>query len=249
MRSVDLSIEEELLALETGMLDPSAFPHPEHVRLAYGMLERYPFGEAVTRFSGGVRLLAAKGGRPEVYHETITVAFLALINERRARARSRNWPEFKANNADLFDKRCLEKWYGTEKLGSELARQTFCLPGPIAEDATSRVFSPRKWPNQSQAIGWYAAIFSAYIIWSSFLSLQSHGRRTGVGLLALIEIAAALFFVFRRTRLLGLGILLAVFAVATVADFAHGGVPVRFLFYAASALLVVWLVRPRSVSQ
>jgi hypothetical protein len=249
MTSVDLSIEEELLALETGALDPSAFPHPEHVRLAYGMLGRYPFGEAVTRFSGGLRLLAAKGGRPEVYHETITVAFLALINERRARAGSRNWPEFETNNADLFDKRCLEKWYGAEKLGSDLARQTFCLPGPIAEDAASTVSSPRKWPNQSQAIGWYAGIFSAYIIWSSFLTLQSHRQEAGVRLLALVEIAAAFFFVFRGTRLLGLGILLAVFAVATVADFAHGGVPFRFFFYAASALLVVSLVRQQSVSQ
>ena len=121
---------EELIALETAALDPSAFPHQEHVRLGYGMLERYPFGEAVSRFSRGVKLLAAKAGRPEVYHETITVAFLAVIGERRARAHSKNWTEFKANNSDLFDKRCLGKWYGAEQLGSELARRTFCLPKP-----------------------------------------------------------------------------------------------------------------------
>ena len=119
---------EELASLETAALDPSAFPHREHVRLAYGMLERYPFGEAVARFSRGVKLLAAKAGRPEVYHETITVAFLAVIGERRARAASKSWTEFKANNADLFDQRCLGKWYEAEQLGSELARRTFCLP-------------------------------------------------------------------------------------------------------------------------
>jgi hypothetical protein len=119
---------EELRALETGTLDPNAFPHSEHVRLGYKMLERYSFGEAVARFSRGVKLLAAKAGRPEVYHETITVAFLAVIGERRARARSNNWTEFKANNSDLFDKRCLGKWYGSDQLGSELARRTFCLP-------------------------------------------------------------------------------------------------------------------------
>ena len=119
---------DELRALETGALDPRKFPHQEHVRLAYGMLERYPFGEAVSRFSRGVKLLAAKAGRPEIYHETITVAFLAVIGERRARARSNNWPEFKANNSDLFDKRCLGKWYGADQLESDLARRTFCLP-------------------------------------------------------------------------------------------------------------------------
>lgn len=124
----EAATEKELIALETGGLDPRAFPHPEHVRFAYGMLERYPFGEAVSRFSRGVKLLAAKAGRPEIYHETITVAFLALIGERRARAECEDWSEFKANNSDLFDKRCLEKWYGAEQLGSDLARRTFCLP-------------------------------------------------------------------------------------------------------------------------
>jgi hypothetical protein len=118
----------ELLALETGALDPKAFPHPEHVRFAYAMLERYPFGEAITRFSRGLKLLAAKAERPEIYHETITVAFLALIGERKARTQDESWSEFKANNGDLFDKRCLEKWYGAEQLGSDLARRTFCLP-------------------------------------------------------------------------------------------------------------------------
>ena len=130
MRSVEAATAEELIALETGALDPSAFPHPEHVRFACGMLARYPFGEAVARFSRGIKLLAAKAGRPEVYHETITVAFLALINERRAGTKWEDWGEFTASNSDLFDKRCLEKWYDTEELGSDLARRTFCLPRP-----------------------------------------------------------------------------------------------------------------------
>jgi hypothetical protein len=137
MKSAEESIEDQLLALETGALDPARFPHPEHVRLAYEMVGRYPFGEAVTRFSRGLRLLAAKAGRPEVYHETITIAFLALINERCARAKHTGWREFKTNNSDLLDKRCLEQWYDSEQLGSDLARQTFCLPRPrVANPAT-----------------------------------------------------------------------------------------------------------------
>ena len=128
MNSAELSVEDELTALETGALDPARFPHPEHIRLAYEMLARYPFGEAVTRFSRGLKLLAAKAGRPEVYHETITVAFLALINERRAREGALDWSLFRTANADLFDKRCLQKWYTAEQLASDLARRTFCLP-------------------------------------------------------------------------------------------------------------------------
>ena len=104
------------------------------------MLGRYGFGEAAARFGHGLKLLAAKAGKPQVYHETITVGFLAVINERRARGANRGWREFEAANPDLFDKRCLEKWYGAEHLATDLARQTFCLPTlPRAPQVQPRV--------------------------------------------------------------------------------------------------------------
>lgn len=119
---------EELRAFETGALDPAKFPHAEHIRLGFEMLARHPFGDAVMRFSRGLKLLSAKAGRPQLYHETITVAFLALINERRVRGLPQTWSEFQRTNGDLFDKRRLEKWYSAEQLASDLARKTFCLP-------------------------------------------------------------------------------------------------------------------------
>ncbi|HEX8280101.1 MAG TPA: hypothetical protein VF551_01885, partial [Chthoniobacterales bacterium] len=122
------TVEEELIALETGALDPADFPHREHVRLAFEMLGRYPFDEALTRFLRGLRFLTAKAGKPELLHVTITVAFLALIAERRATAHTLTWSDFIAANADLLDKHVLEQWYSPEQLQSELARTTFCLP-------------------------------------------------------------------------------------------------------------------------
>src|SRR5213082_736692 len=104
MKRGESSVEDELVALETGALDPARFPHPEHVRLGYEMLGRYAFSEALARFARGLRLLAAKAGRPEVYHETITVAFLALLGERRAAGRYADWTAFKTNNGDILDK-------------------------------------------------------------------------------------------------------------------------------------------------
>ncbi|MEY2502706.1 MAG: hypothetical protein QOI07_3040 [Verrucomicrobiota bacterium] len=118
----------DLRAFESGAIDPARFPHAEHVRVGYEMLSRYSFGEAITRFSRGLKLLAAKAGKPQVYHETITVAFLALINERRAGGGAQGWSEFKRMNGDLLDKGCLEKWYSAGQLASDLARRTFCLP-------------------------------------------------------------------------------------------------------------------------
>lgn len=92
------------------------------------MLSRHAFGEAVLRFSAALKLLTTKAGKPEVYHQTMTVAYLAIISERRARGGSQTWDEFIAANADLLEKNCLARWYSDEELKSEIARTTFVLP-------------------------------------------------------------------------------------------------------------------------
>jgi len=124
------SVEDELRALEAGEIDPDLFPHREHVRLAFEMLRRYPFAEAALRFGNGLRRLTSKAGKPEIYSETITIAFLALIGERRAGMRSNEWPAFIAANSDLEDKNILERWYDAAEMKSEVARRTFVLPQP-----------------------------------------------------------------------------------------------------------------------
>ena len=74
---------------------------------------------------------AAAHGKPNLYHETITWAFLLLIRERMARTECQEtWPEFAASNGDLlsWEDNVLKKYYRTETLGSELARTTFLFP-------------------------------------------------------------------------------------------------------------------------
>ena len=128
MLTSDSCVAVELADLEHGRLDPKQFPHREHVRLAFEMVGRYSFPEALARFSKGLRQLAVKSGRPEAYHETITAAFLALIGERRLGEHSVNWEQFAEHNADLFDKNLLREWYEPDVLNSALARRTFILP-------------------------------------------------------------------------------------------------------------------------
>lgn len=113
---------------EEGRIDPRHFPHRAHVRVGYELLERHPFPEALLHLARGLRGLAAKAGRPEVYHETITAAFLALIAERRLRGSYVNWEDFAARNPDLLRKELLEDWYEPALLQSSVARQTFVLP-------------------------------------------------------------------------------------------------------------------------
>jgi hypothetical protein len=121
-------VEEELLALEEGRLDPATFPHREHVRLGFEMLRRHSFAEAAVRFTRGLRAITAKAGRPEVYNETITIAFLALIGERLARGPKLDWARFISDNPDLAEKNILERWYEADVLKSATARSTFLLP-------------------------------------------------------------------------------------------------------------------------
>jgi hypothetical protein len=99
-----------LADFEADRIDPARFSHREHVRVSYELLERHPFPEALLHLARGLRQLAAKAGRPEVYHETITAAFLALIAERRLSGNYWSWEDFAARNPDL------------------MARATFVLP-------------------------------------------------------------------------------------------------------------------------
>jgi hypothetical protein len=113
---------------EEGRIDPAQFPHRAHVQVSYELLERHAFPEALLHLARGLRRLAAAAGRPEVYHETITAAFLALIAERRLRAQYAGWDDFAVRNSDLFEKTLLAEYYEPAVLRSPLARETFILP-------------------------------------------------------------------------------------------------------------------------
>jgi len=130
-----MSDDQFIAAFEAGLLASENFHHQEHVRMGFLYMSRFPVLEGVGRFSEGLRRLAAKCGRPNLYHETITWAFLLLIRERLARAlehrgRLPSWDEFAADNRDLLrgKDQILKQYYRDETLKSELARKTFIMP-------------------------------------------------------------------------------------------------------------------------
>ena len=120
--------DAELERFEAGDVDPAAFDHTAHVRLAFEMCERYPFHIALARYATGLQRVAASLGRPEKYHATVTVAFLALVAERRVRTGVGDWESFAAAAPDLLDRRALLRWYDPAQLADEVARATFVLP-------------------------------------------------------------------------------------------------------------------------
>jgi nitroreductase len=124
--------DEALLdAFEAAAFAPGSFHHRHHVRVAWALLERRDVLDVLQRFSAGLRRLAAAAGKPGLYHETITWAFVLLVHERRASAGHEDWTAFAERNADLLEWKpsVLEKRYYTEKtLWSARARSSFVLP-------------------------------------------------------------------------------------------------------------------------
>jgi hypothetical protein len=122
--------ELELARFVRGELDPRAFPHREHVRMAFEMLRRHSFVETALHYSQALRTMTEKIGKPEVFHQTLTIAFLSLIAERMHTGGAHDFDSFAASNPDLMDKSAVARCYPPERLALDAARRTFILPGP-----------------------------------------------------------------------------------------------------------------------
>ena len=111
-----------------GEIDPAAFPHREHVRMAFELLRRCNFAEAAWLYSRALRCMSAKAGKPQAFHQTTTIAFLALIAERMERSGAADFAELERAYPEILDKTALARWYCAAQLASDIARRTFVLP-------------------------------------------------------------------------------------------------------------------------
>ena len=133
---IALADDAFVTAFENATIADDAFRHADHVRLAWIYLRRLSFLEATRTYRRGLRRFATAHGAPTKYHETVTRAFLILINERLHGAdegRELDWPEFAHQNPDLLKFRdgALFEYYGPEVLESKVAREIFVLPKPV----------------------------------------------------------------------------------------------------------------------
>jgi hypothetical protein len=130
--------KEFIAGFESGALSNEHFHHADHVRMAFLYLSRYPVLEAIERFSASLARFAAAKGKPQLYNETVTWAFLLLIRERMARAaHPQTWAEFIQVNSDLLVWKggILQKYYRDETLASDLAKKVFLFPDKITDRA------------------------------------------------------------------------------------------------------------------
>jgi hypothetical protein len=125
-------IETDLARFVRGDCDPRNFPHREHARMAFEMLRRHSFPETLLHYSQGLRRMTTRAGKPEAYHETITVAFLSLIAERMDEAG--DFDSFALRNPDLFERDVLARWYRPERLATLARGEPSCCPSPSPDD-------------------------------------------------------------------------------------------------------------------
>jgi hypothetical protein len=117
-----------LAALEAATLPPDEFNHASHVRAGYLYLRGAAFPQATAAMCATIARYSRAIGKPDRYHETVTVAFMALINERMRREGDRGgWRQFCAANPQLFRPDALLAYYPRAVLESTQARSTFTL--------------------------------------------------------------------------------------------------------------------------
>jgi len=121
--------DEFLAAFEQCSLEERSFGHAAHVRAAYLYLRAGDFEAALVRMRVALRRYVAALGKANRYHETITVAYLALIRQRLfERGDGGGWQGFALQNPELLDRDFLLRFYPKAQLQSELARRIFVLP-------------------------------------------------------------------------------------------------------------------------
>jgi hypothetical protein len=114
------------------------FRHRQHLQVAWWLLRNEPLLAAMPRFIDGLRRYAASIGQAQIYHETMTWAYLLFVHDRLERAgRQRSWDEFERDHPELFTRELVHAYWKPETLQSPLARRTFIFP-----DASAPASSP-----------------------------------------------------------------------------------------------------------
>lgn len=101
--------EAELItAFEAGAISGAEFPHERHVRVAWGLARVHGRDEGLRRMILGIRAMAARAGRPQAYHVTMTRAWFELIAD----------SDDVSASPELFDKTTINRFYSPDRLAA-----------------------------------------------------------------------------------------------------------------------------------
>jgi hypothetical protein len=123
-------------ALERGEVANEDFRHASHLHVAWVYLtESSSTQRAADRMRDTLRRFAAAAGKPEKYHETITLFWLHLLAY--AASREKRLEDVVDANPQLLEKNLLLAYYSAERLFSDVARTSWVQPDlkPLSSDA------------------------------------------------------------------------------------------------------------------
>ena len=144
--------DEALVRLfEAGEAPPGGFHHRDHVRVAWWYLRQDSLAGALARFTDRLQHFARAQGKPQLFHATITTAYMLVIYERlMATAQDAGWEAFAAQHPDLLTWRpsVLDRYYTAETLASDRARQTFVMPDVCVSEQSSGPVTSFQFPER-----------------------------------------------------------------------------------------------------
>jgi CDP-diacylglycerol--glycerol-3-phosphate 3-phosphatidyltransferase len=115
---------EFLRAFHQCELPASWFRHGDHLRLAWLHLHRVPPGEALERVRTGIRRFAAHHGAPQLFHETLTTAWVRLL----ATHREPDFAQFMRENEHRLKRDLLYRFWTPDALDSQAAKAAWLAP-------------------------------------------------------------------------------------------------------------------------
>jgi hypothetical protein len=124
-----MSDEEFATAFEACAIPNDLFRHRDHLRLAWIYLRRCGPSLAAARISDAIRKYAVHNGAPEKYHETVTLAWLRLVESAiKCAPEKASFEEILAICPELLEKATLRKYYSSALLASKAARISLIEP-------------------------------------------------------------------------------------------------------------------------
>ena len=150
---IDMNDVELIRALERGEIANESFHHLSHIHVAWVYLsESSSADEAAAKMRETLQKFAASVGKPEKYHETITVFWIQLLHHIRAANVGRSLEEIVEANPQLLEKDFPLEYYSPETLFSDRARGFWIEPDlkPLT-DATS-IHSPGSTSHSSHRV-------------------------------------------------------------------------------------------------
>jgi hypothetical protein len=125
-------------ALELGEIANDDFRHASHLHVAWVYLaESSSVQQAANKMRDTLRRFAAAAGKPEKYHETITLFWVHLLSRTYAASRGERLEEIVYANPQLLEKNFPLVYYSAERLFSDEGRTSWIEPDlkPLSIDA------------------------------------------------------------------------------------------------------------------